>query len=468
MIVVPASMAQSNRRTLVRALQRLGAASRAELAKELGMSQPTVGKIVEALVAMGLIEEVKDKASPDGCALGRGGAVAEFDSVSRLSREEAGDVDGTGATTSGVGRKRLETNGRSSVPGAVGYGENDEALPGSPGLGEGRLRRGSSRMGRPGRLLRLDGTRRRLVGIELGVTRTRVGLLALGGEARDEWTVEWETEGSTEAWLRSMAVAAKRLRIRGLRGAVVSVPGIVDEAVGRVVFSPNLHWTEEEDWPALLRQVWGVPTVLVQEERALALGHQLQTGGDGDFLLVDFGDGVGGAMVVGGRLYTSPLPLSGELGHTPVIGNRRRCGCGAVGCVESLVSQRGLLRSYGEATGVRRPAWDGLVQQVAERGLPPWLTETLDAMATVIAGALNVLGLRSVVLTGSLTELPATVSQYLSDAIVRGAMWARFGAVRCETAPRRRAGGFVAVGLDKLLLPENRQRLAMEVERRRL
>jgi predicted NBD/HSP70 family sugar kinase len=396
MIVVPASMAQSNRRTLVRALQRLGSASRAGLAKELGMSQPTVGKIVEVLVTMGLIEEVKHKGSAGG------------------------------------------------------------------------LRRGSSRMGRPGRLLRLDGTRRRLVGIELGVTRTRVGLLALRGEARDEWMVEWETEGSTEAWVRSMVDAAKRLRVRGLRGAVVSVPGIVDEGVGRVLFSPNLHWTEEEDWPALLRQVWGVPTVLVQEERALALGHQLQAGGDGDFLLVDFGDGVGGAMVVGGQLYTGPLPLSGELGHTPVLGNRRRCGCGAVGCVESLVSQRGLLRSFGEATGGRRPAWDQLVEQVAERGLPSWFTETLDAMATVIAGALNVLGLRSVVLTGSLTELPATVSRYLSDAIVRGAMWARFGAVRCETVPRRRAAGFVAVGLDKLLLPESRQRLAMEVGRRRV
>ena len=158
-------------------------------------------------------------------------------------------------------------------------------------------------------------------------------------------------------------------------------------------------------------------------------------------------------MVVGGRLYTSPLPLSGELGHTPVIGNRRRCGCGAVGCVESLVSRRGMLRSLAEARGGRKVSWADLVREVDERGLPVWLADTLEAMATVIAGALNVFGLRRVVLTGSLTELPAIVAKRLSDAITRGAMWARFGSVQCETAPRCRAPGLVAVGLDRLWLP---------------
>lgn len=389
MVIVPANMGQWNRRTLIRTLQRLGSASRADLAKSLGMSQPTVGKIVEELLVMGLLEEV-------------------------------GDAACNGAR-----------------------------------IRQGRDEKTMTRLGRPGRLLRLNAVRRRLVGIELGVTRTRVSLLALGAAATDGATMEWETEESAEGWMTSMRGARKRLETRGLWGAVASVPGIVDEGTGRVLFSPNLHWTEGEDWPVLLSEVWGVPSVLVQEERALALGHQLQAGGDGDFLLVDFGDGVGGAMVVGGRLYPSPLPLSGELGHTPVIGNRRRCGCGAVGCVESLVSRRGVLRSFGEAAGMRKPTWEGLVRQVTEGGVPDWLEETLEAMATVIAGALNVLGLRRVVLTGSLTELPAAVCKHLSDAIVRGAMWARFGSVECETVPRRRMAGFVAVGLDRLFLPEN-------------
>jgi predicted NBD/HSP70 family sugar kinase len=389
MVVVPASMAQSNRRTLIRALQHLRTASRAELAKNLGMSQPTVGKIVEGLLELGLLEEIGEARDPR--------------------------------------RRELAPHGR----------------------------KGESRMGRPGRILRLEGTRRPLAGIELGVSTTRVALLALGGMERDPGGLEWPTEESVEDWLESMRTVVRQLGTRGLRGVVVSVPGIVDEEGGRVLFSPNLHWIEGQDLPGLLQAIWRVPVVLVQEERALALGHQLAEGGQEDFLLVDFGDGVGGAVVMSGRLYKSPLPLSGELGHTPVIGNRRRCGCGAVGCVESLVSRGGLLRSFTEARGGRKATWRDLVRAVEEGGVPRWLEETLEAMATVIAGALNVLGLRRVVLMGSLTELPAMVCAHLSEAVVRGAMWARFGSVSCEAAPRCRAAGFVAVGLDRLFLPEN-------------
>ena len=52
---------------------------------------------------------------------------------------------------------------------------------------------------------------------------------------------------------------------------------------------------------------------------------------------------VGGAIIVDGKPLANPLPISGEIGHTPVLGNARPCGCGAVGCMETLVSLRGLL-----------------------------------------------------------------------------------------------------------------------------
>src|SRR5260370_35060212 len=107
----------------------------------------------------------------------------------------------------------------------------------------------------------------------------------------------------------------------------------------------------------------------MQEERALALGHQaVQPGSDG-FLLVDFGEGVGGTVVIGGKLYTNPLPLSGELGHTPVHVNKRPCGCGAVGGLETLISTRGLLQSLEENSGAN--TWPALAIERSEQRLPP-------------------------------------------------------------------------------------------------
>jgi len=86
-------------------------------------------------------------------------------------------------------------------------------------------------------------------------------------------------------------------------------------------------------------------------------------------------------------------------------------------------------------------------------GIEPWLAATLDAAAMTIAGAINVLGVQKVLITGSLTELPSIVVEQLGDAVERSAMWARFGQVLCRPAPRRRAAGLVAAAIDRILLP---------------
>jgi glucokinase len=234
------------------------------------------------------------------------------------------------------------------------------------------------------------------------------------------------------------------------------VPGVVDEAANRVLFSPNIHWTEKTDIAAIAARVWNAPVLLVQEERALALGHHLADPGCDDFLLVDFGEGVGGAIIVEGKPLSNSLPISGEIGHTPVPGNHRPCGCGAVGCVETLISVRGLLESFAAAAPAAENTWAGLHGYITRQGIQPWLAQALDWAAAAIAGALNVLGLRRVVITGSLTELPPAVLEYLSHAVQNGAMWARFGQVECVSAPRRRTAGLVAVGIDRMVVPDRK------------
>jgi glucokinase len=234
---------------------------------------------------------------------------------------------------------------------------------------------------------------------------------------------------------------------------VASVPGVVDEKNAEVLFSPNLHWTEGSGLIKLLRQVWNAPVALVQEERALALGHQASAPGQEDFLLTDFGDGVGGAAIIGGKIFSPPLPMSGEFGHTPVLGNKRLCGCGAVGCLETLVSTTGLLRSFAAARRGATANWPALIRFIAAHGIDSWLAQALDATAVAIAGALNVYGLRRVVVTGCLEELPPQVLRHLAAAIERGSLWARWGRVEVQGAPRRRAAGLAAAGMERLVLP---------------
>jgi predicted NBD/HSP70 family sugar kinase len=394
MIYVPFRMGQLNRRALLRQLQKLGVASRAELAKSLGMSQPTAGKIVDELLEMDVLEEVA------------------------VSFAGAGERNG-----------------------------GDAAV---------------SQLGRPGRKLRLNESRAKFLAIQLGVKTTTLAGLTLGIADEDRWQVAFDVEGATpnpaKVWEKKLRAAARSFGAGDFLGVLLSVPGVVDETANRILFSPNIHWTEKADLTAMIQRVWDAPVLLVQEERALALGHHLVNPDCEDFLLVDFGEGVGGAIIVDGKPLANPLPISGEIGHTPVPGNRRPCGCGAVGCMETLISLRGLLESFSAAGSRQENSWPELCEYVSRHGIQPWLAQALDAAAAAIAGALNVVGLRRVVITGSLTELPPAVMEYLSRAVQNGAMWARFGQVECLSAPRRRTAGLVAVGIDRLVVPDRKEK----------
>ena len=383
MILHPARIGLLNKRALIRQLQKTGVASRAGLARSLGMSQPTAGKIVDELLAEKILEEVE----------------------------------------------------------SVGANEN-----------------GSITLGRPGRQLQLNRSQPGFLGIQLGIEQTQLAELTLGAVDREDWQVAFEIPVSQAKpvveWERGLSAAAKKLRAKKFIGVLLSVPGITDEMNRQVLFSPNIHWSEKADLPEIIQRIWNAPVLLIQEERALALGHHTNHPQHEDFLLVDFGEGVGGAVIIGGKPLLSPLPISGELGHTPVLGNRRKCGCGATGCVETLVSTRGLLESFSAAHPKKKKNWPTLADHIAANGVELWLAQALDAAAVAIAGALNVIGLQRVVITGSLTELDSEVLQHLSGAIKKGALWARFGEVECVAAPRRRTAGLVAVGIDRLIAPE--------------
>ncbi len=370
---------RENQRRLVRRLLSDGPVSRVELARRLGVSAVTTGRIVEDLLRDGVLLEMQSPA-----------------------------IDTT-----------------------------------------------HQRLGRPAQLVDIDRQTPRFLAIQVGVLHTRVSTLPLAGrpEATDQWQARFATPHSADTWAGHLRDSAAGLLDAKPWGVLVSVPGVVDEEEGKVLFSPNLHWLEKADLIGMIGKLWDAPVILVQETQALAMGHLAAEGGPGDFLLVDFGHGVGGAAMIKRQLYAAPLPLSGELGHTPVAGNDRPCGCGARGCLETLVSRRGLMQTFHQKLGGERD-WMHLTRRLSQRGMESWLEPTLEAAAGAIAGALNVLGLRRVIITGSLTELPGAVVEELARLVQRGAMWARFGKVECQSAPRRRGRGLAAAGVEKLLLHE--------------
>lgn len=308
-----------------------------------------------------------------------------------------------------------------------------------------------AKAGRPSTLLELNTDIPRFVCVQLGVQRTRVAVTPLAMPEEDRFAIEFETPASTAAWSARLKRAVAKLSPEGngkttIEGSVVSLPGVVDESEGKVVLSPNVRWIEGVDLFELLGDTLPGPVHFVQEIRALALGRLSTVPGETDFLLVDFGSGIGAAAMLEGKLYSGHLPLSGELGHTRVMDNRRVCGCGATGCLETLMSRPGLLASSAEHGGPKE--WGAFARSL-EKSQPAWLGRHLEQTAGVIGAALNVLGLRDVVLTGYVNDLPEVVTGPFVQSVRAGAMWSRFGDVSCRIARRHRLAGMVWRGIEK-------------------
>jgi predicted NBD/HSP70 family sugar kinase len=314
----------------------------------------------------------------------------------------------------------------------------------------------NGQVGRPSTLLQLDQKRPRFLVIHVGVGETHGTLAPIGFQSLTGWTIEFSTPQSDGAeWARHIeeALASMDKSIE-LDAVALCLPGVVNEATGKVLLSPNLHWAETFDFAAAMSSLKFRSLVYVQEIRALALGQLIVEPDVQDFLHVDFGTGLGAAAVVNGQLYSGPLPLSGEIGHTPLINNDRRCGCGGIGCLETLIGRRKVIAAAKEHHQIdSMPAFSA---HIAGHGIPAWFKERLDAAATVIASALNTLGLREVVMSGYMNELPPVVAETLDAAIRNDAMWGRFGTVRCRRVPRQRWLGITSIAVERtmLALPE--------------
>jgi predicted NBD/HSP70 family sugar kinase len=377
MRAVPKSLRLTNQARLVEQLLRRGIATRAELAKAGGMSQPTAGKIIDELSTAGVVEEL------------------------------------TGVN---------EVRGRPQV-------------------------------GRPGKQLRLSQSPARLVVVELGVERTRLAAVPAALPDDERWDVEFKTPNSEATWRQRLRQHAAALSIRRPWGVMVSVPGLVDETTGKILLCPNLHWCERADLVTAFQEVFKAPVRLIQESRALALAEVGTRASASDFFLVDFGDGVGGAVVIGQRPYDGSVPATGEIGHTPIAGNERQCGCGNRGCLETLIAERWLVQSLVEVTGNPDVTFVDVCKAAQGAELPKFLMLALDATAACIAAILNVCGLKRVVLTGHIRELGPRATDHLIASIRRSAMWSRFDTVEVELVQRRRARGLTIAGIQRVIMP---------------
>jgi glucokinase len=123
-------------------------------------------------------------------------------------------------------------------------------------------------------------------------------------------------------------------------------PGIINSKEGVVVFSPNMNWGENFPLKEKMEKKYKVPFFLGNDANILAVGEYKFGAGSGckNIIGIFIGTGIGGGIIINGRLYEGAVGAAGEIGHTIVLPDGPLCGCGSRGCLESLASRTAMQR----------------------------------------------------------------------------------------------------------------------------
>lgn len=192
-----------------------------------------------------------------------------------------------------------------------------------------------------------------VIGVDLGGTNVRAAAVSPDGAILSRAKLGSRApEGYGKVLDRVAETARKVMDEMGVRPAAVGVgsAGAIDFGRGVVTKSPN--FPDWRDAPLLrdLEERLGAPVRLENDANAAAIGEGWEGAAAdwSDFLTITLGTGVGGGLVLGGRIWRGPSGMAGEIGHIPIRPGGRLCGCGARGCLEAYASASGVAASARE------------------------------------------------------------------------------------------------------------------------
>ena len=188
-------------------------------------------------------------------------------------------------------------------------------------------------------------------GVDIGGTTVKMGLFEENGNILDKWEIVTRVEDEGKEILPDIAVSIlEKTKEHGLEktdiiGIGVGVPAPVT-ADGIVNGSANLGWTYKEV-KRELEELTGITSVIGNDANVAALGEMWKGGGAGqkNMVMITLGTGVGGGVIINGRVITGEHGAGGEVGHLCVnYDEQDTCGCGNHGCLEQYASATGIVR----------------------------------------------------------------------------------------------------------------------------
>ena len=189
------------------------------------------------------------------------------------------------------------------------------------------------------------------VGIDLGGTNTKIGLLNIEGDILKSSIIKTlSSEGVDKTMERIWGVIQElaketNINVEDIKGIGMGIPGPVEEQ-SIVAFFANFPWGTNVNIKEKLEKITGIETKLDNDANIIALGEAKYGAAKGSksSVTVALGTGIGGGIYVNGMLISGFKGAGGEIGHMKIVKDGRVCGCGQRGCFEAYASATGLIR----------------------------------------------------------------------------------------------------------------------------
>ncbi len=228
----------------------------------------------------------------------------------------------------------------------------------------------------------------KIIGVDLGGTNTRLGLIDDRGnvsERRNILTGYYKTKDRLLDALSleiKMAIENSGLTKDKVLGLGIGIPGLIDHVKGIARKVTNIPGWEEVPLKEMMEKRLGIVTFIDNDVNAMALGEYMFGAGRNaeNLICITLGTGVGGGIIINGNLYRGSTLSAGEIGHLSIEEDGPRCICGGFGCLERFVGNRFIVESTvrkikeGRVTKI-----DELVQRQLRKVTPEIINKAVQA-----------------------------------------------------------------------------------------
>ncbi len=319
---------------------------------------------------------------------------------------------------------------------------------------------------------RKSGLKNYAIGIDLGGTYTKLALVDVNGRIRRKAKLTTAAYKTKEALLSaivseiSLILKENRLPLKGLAGVGIGVPGLVAFERGLVYNLTNVPGWKNVRLKKILEAMLSalgakIPVLVDNDVNLMALGESRFGAGRGakDLVCVTLGTGVGGGIIIDGKLYRGASSAAGEIGHMPLKEEGLRCNCGSFGCLERYVGNRYIVDEIKDKIRSGQPT---KIRELVKGDLSLVTPETIsiaakkkDALAiecwrrvgarigVALSGVINLLNPEKIIIGGGMAEAGEVLFSAIRDTVNERALPVSRGAVKIVKAKLGNDAGIV-------------------------